>query len=369
MYEPSNVNVRFHDGIIQFLHPNTGTEIDSYILDKNIAKSNEWWVWKGKRYSNNEQAAIKSIKIPPCHPLHTAAMNELKINVWAQTERPIGLQQVLGCFVDPIQGIYCCVAKLYPTYDRILANLHPGQAGLSLLKLAATLHTLQSKYRFMHRDLHLGNVLYDPVKEIPILTDFGNAFVGTIPLQCDDNTTYRPASVKIFNQQHDLRLFVVALWEYIRSIDTQNDTDRYLTSVLTTILNEGRKQSPIFEICFDDEFVTDVCRDYQHPPDELDPTNTNHKSRAVMFRDRHERSLSLWKETQDTPKISVRNLMYDGLINCKETTCFVPAIFGQLLGFMLSTQYTYEDLAPYMEPFIQNENHCSLSLVHKSCDL
>ena len=357
MFEPLNVNVRFHDDIIQFLNPNTGTEIDSYKLYKNIAKSNEWHVWKGERTSYNEQAAIKCITIPPDNDLKIVAMNELRINAWAQKSNPIGLQRVFGCYVDPIQGDFFCVAAFYPTpFHKFLVCQETGQAVLSLIKLAATLNTLQSKYQFMHRDLHLGNVLYDSQEQIPILTDFGNAFVGTIPLQCDDKITYRPDSVQIFNQQHDLRLFVVSLWEHIRFINAQND----LASILMNILEFGRNQSPIFDVCFDDEFVSKVCRDYKGN------IRDGQERREPEFRERHQWSLSLWKKYQGTPKISIRNLMYDGMINCDETTCFVPPKFGELLGFHLSQRrlVSFSVLAPYMKPF--TEETCSYSLIHKS---
>jgi hypothetical protein len=89
----------------------------------------------------------------------------------------------LGCFKEPLQGDE--IGKFFETvYDNTKTYQTIGDVvtvyKTMLSELDQLLHTLvlvSAKHRFIHNDLHMGNILYDKTKMKFTLIDFGRSYI------------------------------------------------------------------------------------------------------------------------------------------------------------------------------------------------
>lgn len=110
-----------------------------------------------------------------------------------------------------------------------------------LTQIAGCLETLQNEFQFMHRDLHLGNIMYKKGKITRwYIIDFGLGFANLSSsgrTQLIGNVIHYPYKQKHpFNDTHDMRMLIVSILSVFPSEDTARNMSSIRTPSFTTIL-------------------------------------------------------------------------------------------------------------------------------------
>jgi hypothetical protein len=110
-----------------------------------------------------------------------------------------------------------------------------------LTQITGCLETLQNEFQFMHRDLHLGNIMYKKGKITRwYIIDFGLGFANVSSsgrTQFIGNVIHYPYKRKHrFNDTHDMRMLIASILSVFPSEDTGRNMSSIRTPSFTTIL-------------------------------------------------------------------------------------------------------------------------------------
>ena len=126
----------------------------------------------------------------------------------------IEVPNILGIFITKTHGVVIKMANAGLPVHRYPAALQDATAFVHVIHtLASGLKYLQQTCKFMHRDLHLGNIMYNPNTGKCVLIDFGMARMN-IPYRNHQHKVlhtdgYYPLDV--FNPSHDLRILLTSM--------------------------------------------------------------------------------------------------------------------------------------------------------------
>ena len=129
------------------------------------------------------------------------------------------------------------------------------------IKIANILKRFKSKYGFKHRDLHIGNIMFDKDKN-PVLIDFGMACMNI------GGDIY---SVEIDGcESYDLVILLTCIYEYIKDSFDEDAfkaiRDSMLLSDGTLLYDAVKKDSQIFHAFYYDKLIKNLALRDKIPP-------------------------------------------------------------------------------------------------------